>query len=366
MISAALIPDPDPLSAAAPVWLFRLLLWLTFFLHLVPMNLVLGGSLLVLWARLRPGLPVREEVVRWFTAMLPVAVAATVTFGVAALLFSQVLYGRLLYTSSILIGWWWLSVIPIVILAYYAVYLSAFRGERWSQRVGLAMSGLTAVCFIAVSFIYSTNMSLMIRPSVFDGKYQSAPWGTNLNLGDPTWFPRWSHMVLGAVAVAALAIAWHGYAAWKRGELPSSQLYRYGIGVFCFATGLNLVVGTVFLLSFPRDLLLELLRYSPAGTTELVAGFATGFVALGLAVLALQARHPSLFLGGTLAATLVTLILMLLLRDSIREVSLVGVVQPPSSVEPQWTPIVLFALLLAGAASTVWWMVRKLGTEPRS
>ena len=60
---------------------------------------------------------------------LPVAIAATVTLGVAPLLFVQVLYGRLFFTSSILMAWFWLAIVPLVILAYYGAYLLAFRGE---------------------------------------------------------------------------------------------------------------------------------------------------------------------------------------------------------------------------------------------
>ena len=37
------IPQPDPLALPAPAWLLWALLLLTFFLHVIPMNLVLGG-----------------------------------------------------------------------------------------------------------------------------------------------------------------------------------------------------------------------------------------------------------------------------------------------------------------------------------
>ena len=38
------IPQPDPLALPAPAWLLWALLMLTFFLHVIPMNLVLGGA----------------------------------------------------------------------------------------------------------------------------------------------------------------------------------------------------------------------------------------------------------------------------------------------------------------------------------
>ncbi|HMO23392.1 MAG TPA: hypothetical protein PKC98_20715 [Candidatus Melainabacteria bacterium] len=44
MEGLALIPDYQPIPLPAPVWLLQLLLVLGFFLHAVPMNVVLGGG----------------------------------------------------------------------------------------------------------------------------------------------------------------------------------------------------------------------------------------------------------------------------------------------------------------------------------
>ena len=45
------IPLLDPIPLPAPAWLLSALLALTFTLHLIPMNLVLGGSILAVVAR---------------------------------------------------------------------------------------------------------------------------------------------------------------------------------------------------------------------------------------------------------------------------------------------------------------------------
>ena len=44
------------------------------------------------------------------------------------MLFLQVLHGNLIYTSSILMGVYWLSVIGLFILAYYRAYLYKMAG----------------------------------------------------------------------------------------------------------------------------------------------------------------------------------------------------------------------------------------------
>ena len=48
-----LIPTLDPNPLPAPYWVFKLLLIVTFFLHIVAMNFVLGGGVLALVSKWR-------------------------------------------------------------------------------------------------------------------------------------------------------------------------------------------------------------------------------------------------------------------------------------------------------------------------
>ena len=167
------IAQPDPLSQPAPSWLAWLLLLLTFVLHLLPMNLVLGGSIIAAVARVRGrggDHPQHAELARWFGKATPVAIAAAITFGVAPLLFLQVLYGRLFFTSAILMGWFWLSVIVLLILAYYGAYLLAFKGDRLGGAQG-PVAWVAALLFLVIGFLYSNNMTLMLRPDTFVERY---------------------------------------------------------------------------------------------------------------------------------------------------------------------------------------------------
>ena len=88
------IPPLDPMPVPAPIWLLKALLWLTFSIHLVFMNLTLGGALLAAVYAFR-GRERDRSVSRSLAKMLPFTMAFTITFGVAPLLFVQVLYGPL-------------------------------------------------------------------------------------------------------------------------------------------------------------------------------------------------------------------------------------------------------------------------------
>ncbi len=101
------IPDVDPMPLPGPVWLLKTLLLTVFFLHLVFMNCTLAGGITALFNAIRGRSemhPMSRKLARDLGKMLPIFVSFTVTLGVAALLFVQVLYGNLLYTRSILIG----------------------------------------------------------------------------------------------------------------------------------------------------------------------------------------------------------------------------------------------------------------------
>jgi len=162
------IPRPEPLPLPAPPWLIWILLLVTFLLHVLAMNSILGGSILATFARIK-GSGHYDTFFRTFVKILPVAIATTITLGVPPLLFVQVFYGRLLYTSSVLMGWFWFSVIPLLILAYYGSYVLAFKTDSSSKWKWLIW--VVVVILLIIAFIYTNNMSLMLRPEVFVEKY---------------------------------------------------------------------------------------------------------------------------------------------------------------------------------------------------
>ena len=151
------IPHVDPLPLPGPVWLFTALLLVVFTLHLAAMNSALGGGIWTLWNYLRgrhASHPYSQRLATELAAMLPVFLAFTVTLGVAALLFVQVLFGNFLYASSILIGVLWLAVIPLVMVAYYGLYYFSYKAQE-----GKGIGG----CVLAISVCVLLGIALHLR-----------------------------------------------------------------------------------------------------------------------------------------------------------------------------------------------------------
>ncbi len=131
--------------------------------------------------------------------------ALTVNLGVPPLLFLQVLYGQFLYSSAILSAVYWMLLVAVVMSSYGLLYVHAGRAKRglFGGAAGLPLS--LAVCgLLATSFILTNVMSLMLRPDSWSQYFFDAK-GTILNLGDPTFLPRWLHFVFASLAVGGLS-----------------------------------------------------------------------------------------------------------------------------------------------------------------
>jgi hypothetical protein len=362
------IPQLDPIPLPAPAWLLWGLLLLTFVLHLLPMNFVLGGSLIAIVTRRRARGRAGSHEARladWFSHAMPVVIAATVTLGVAALLFVQVLYGRLFFASSIVMGWFWLAVVPLVIVAYYSAYAAAFRAE---PRIGgrAPLMWVMWACFLAVGFIYTNNMTLMLRPAEIAARYQADARGLHLNLGDLTVVPRFLHMLVGAVAVSGLVVAFLGVARRRREPEFGAWAIRHGALWFLIATGVNVVVGLAWFVTLPRDTMLQLMGRDLFATAVFGSGIVMGLIAMGLVGMTALSTRPVGVAAAGAGATLLTIVLMILNRDQVRQAALDGAGFAPAQwIAPQWGPIAIFAVLLVAAIAVVIWMVAKLATAPR-
>ena len=345
MDPAALIPRPDSIPVAWG-W-FEILLLLTFVVHLLFMNAVLGTVLLSAYreftGRAGPGSGIEEA-----SRKTPTALALTVNLAVPPLLFLQVLYGQFLYTSSVLMAAWWLSIIGLVILAYYGLYLYDFRFERLGARRALVI-GCVAALLLAVSFLLVNNMTLMLQPERWTA-YMSQRNGTLLNLGDPTLWPRWLHFVTASVAVGGLWLAILGRLAKGRGEANADARIESGMACFFYATLVQLVMGLWFLLALPTDVKLLFFTSAPH-VLMLCLGLAGAGVSLWLAH-----RRKVWPTAGALA---VTVALMAVIRDLVRSAYLDRYFKPSDlQVVPQYSSLILFLITLVAGLAALAYMLR--------
>lgn len=361
-MSPAMLPALDPAPLPAPAWLFQGLLLATFLVHLLFMNVALGGTLIGAVHRIlarRPEDPGRA-LGRMVLGLLSPALSFTITTGVAPLLFVQLLYAQVFYPATIVIGWVWLGLLVLLVVGYYAVYLAKFQvgGEgavpAW---MSLAAAGLVAIALIQVL----ANL-LQITP----GRWAEVGLRLGAAVQDPTLLPRYLHFLLGSLAVAGLFLAL--LAVERERQAPGGEVYpwiaRRGVRWALVATALQLLDGFWFLFALPREVLVPLMqgRFPETPTLALGIGLALLLLML-LSRLTDPVRQRSL-LHAAAAALLATLLAMVLLRDMVRGLYLAPYLRLQGlPVQTQAEVLLLFLLLFVAGLATVGWMLLRVIRE---
>ncbi|MCX5865047.1 MAG: hypothetical protein NTW42_08265 [Deltaproteobacteria bacterium] len=352
MDPAQLIPSPDTIPA--PWGFFELLLILTFFTHLVFMNAMLGSAMIALIREMRtpaadppPCLDIASK--------LPYTIAFAVNFGVAPLLFLQVLYGHFIYTSSILMGAYWLSIIGLLILAYYSAYLYKMAGNLPATTRKRALT-TSLLLLLAIAFFFVNNITLMQNPQIWSA-YFHRPDGTFLNLADPTLLPRYLHFVVASVAVGGIFLAILAFFQLKNGAPGAAKRLSLGMKWFTYATVVEIGTGIPFLFSLPKNV------------HQMFIGSAPLHTALFLA--ALVATCCSIYYGikervwPTTVALAATILFMVLVRDLARQAYLAKYFHPSDlQVVPQWSPMFLFLAILVIGVAIIIYMLKLAARVP--
>ncbi len=343
MDAIPLIPIPEAIPA--PWLVFEILGVLLFMVHILLINVVVGGALLALFSRQPKEAGLTGAIVKKIPSML----ALGVTFGVAPLLFLQVVYGHLIYSSSVLMAAYWLLIIPLLIIAYYSTYIHVRTGMRWLARASI---GLAAVIFLYIGFIYTNNMTLMLQPEKW-AAYFSQRGGTILNLGDATLWPRYLHFVIASVAIAGLfsSLVWR--LRGRKGMPGSEEQVKAGLKLFGIATCIQIAVGFWFLIALPRDQMLAFMGGNIYYTILLVLGV---ILAIGALVLAFSGK-----LMPTLIHLLALTLVMVLNRLAVRDLFIGRFFKVADlTLKPQYDVMILFFIILAIGLLAVWYMVRAM------
>ena len=336
------MPIPPGSAITAPWGVFEFLLLVTFAAHLLAMNAALGGTLLALFT------PGRDRGPAGFLARrLPTSVAVTVNLGVPPLLFASVLYGQYLYTAAILSAVTWLSLFMVVMLAYALLY--AFQSRAARPGSGLIVA-VAAMLLLSASLILVNVSTLSVRPDVW-GAYFDQPGGGILNVGDPTFVPRWLHFVAASLAVGGLFLALSSRKAAAAGDSDAAGRMRLGLGWFVWATVSQAPVGLWFLVSLPGEVMGRFL-----GGDELATS------ALGLAlILAGAALYKGVCgsVGSAVWLTAATVLGMAFVRELVRRATLAKQFAPESlPVAVQLGPMAMFAASALVAGAGIVWVVR--------
>ncbi len=341
----ALIPTPEAIPA--PPWVFIVLEQLLFLLHIIVINVVVGGLLILLFRRFsgrKEALPADQPA----SAKLPILIALGINFGIPPLLFLQVVFGHLFYTSSVLMATWWILIIPLLIVAYYGAYIHAIK---YADVPGLSKAALVIATLILlyIGFMLVTNNSLMEQPERWTA-YFGNRGGTLLNLGDPAFWPRYFHFIAASVAVGGLAFAIF-YRMRKADDDTRELRVKQGLLIFAIATSVQVAIGFWYLLAIPSGLIPGFMGQDLLSTIVLMVGIAAGIGALIFGFLGK--------LTGAVVHLLITLVAMIVTRYNLRMMYLADNFEPGSLViSPQYGILALFLIILIIGVGSIIYMLK--------
>ncbi|HTY79965.1 MAG TPA: cytochrome c [Candidatus Bathyarchaeia archaeon] len=267
---ATATPVPHDLPLPLPVGreVLQVLIVVFFLLHILFVNLMVGGSLLAFgleWMGLRR--PEYDRLARRVAATITVNKSLAVVLGVGPLLSMNLLYTVYFYAANALTGIAWVMVLPMIAGAFLLAYAHKYSWDRLARHkaLHLALAGMALLLFLAVPLVFLANANTMLFPERW-----AEVRGFFSTLLLPNVLPRYLHFLLSSVAVTGLFLA--GYLGRARFPVETAlsgftraRLRRGFYTVTLVASALQFVAGPLLYFTLPT-------RGVTAAVTVAVAG----------------------------------------------------------------------------------------------
>ncbi|WP_297988892.1 cytochrome c class I [Anoxybacillus sp.] len=315
------IPPDFPLPIPGNLSLLEFLIVLTFILHIIFVNFTLSfatGAVALEGVGMLKRSKRLDDMARICSFHASVHKSIAVVLGVAPLLIISVIYTQYFYTSTLLIGKAWLSIIILLITAFLLLYLYKFSWEKWENKKGLHfIVGLVASAILLfIPLIFIVNIVSMLYPE----KWASANGFFHSLVHHPQIWQRYAHFILASLAAGGLYM--YFYFTWKQKKQTLSDVERAlkigGVKVTFWMTLLQLVFGSLLLISFRRDVMLLFMGDDLLLTTLLLASILLTIMLCALLYIVMKKDTPKWFYAS-IACFILIVGLMGWMRHEVRE-----------------------------------------------
>ncbi|MFN3922001.1 MAG: hypothetical protein ACK4K4_06345, partial [Caldimicrobium sp.] len=150
-ISSYLNAMRDAAGLPSPAIIFDILLVLTFALHILLVNLVLGSLALIIWGKIK-GSEYSLKLSSSLSRLLVISISWAIVLGVAPLLFIQVIYDPFWYTANTLSALWALLFLVFIALGFTLLYLFYLRGG-YEGKGNIFLVILSGVLFLLAGIV---------------------------------------------------------------------------------------------------------------------------------------------------------------------------------------------------------------------
>ncbi len=246
----------DPAGAPFFPVVFQVLQVLTWALHMLFVYPAIGGLLVAIYSFTRKD-ENWQRLARATLELSKVSVSLAIVLGVAPLLFYQVIYDPLWYTSANLSASWYIMFIVFLLIGYYLVWASYFTKTKPST--ALVFSILGVVFLLMVGFIIHVVNYQSLYPEKWVEWYTSG--GTTMNTSG--WniyvFNIWRYpafLVFPSVSVTGVFMMLYGWYFSGRKDMEQSYLdwaSQVGAKLALYAGVPWIVAHVLYILSTPAQ-----------------------------------------------------------------------------------------------------------------
>ncbi|MBU1100772.1 MAG: cytochrome C [Bacteroidetes bacterium] len=248
------IPRDIPLPLPLPEWILISLLIISFLAHILFINLMLGGSVLTVIFQIMGLKKEKYDKLAYEIAnTITVNKSLAVVLGVAPLLVINALYTIYFYSANALTANLWISIIPLLIIAFLVTYYHKYNWEKYkgNKRTHIAIGLVATLIFLFIPLIFLTNINLMIFPERWAevrGAFSAMIFWNVI--------PRYLHFLAGTTAITGLFIV--GYFGRKSfpfeerlSDFSREEIKRLGYKLTFYVTISQIVFGPFVLFTLP-------------------------------------------------------------------------------------------------------------------
>ncbi len=277
----------DPMGVPFYPWLFQVLMVLTFALHIIFVNLAIGGSFMAVYEHYKKG-EFNKKLSRFLARSSTVNLSAAVVLGVAPLLFVQVIYDPFWYVSNVLSAWWAVGFLCFVTGAFLSLYAFYLKRNPDTGMKGFGFFGwVTFGLLLLAGFSMHLLSFQFLEPEKWKAWYLT---GTMMNTSGTTVYDfrisRYLHFIIASFAITGVFMMLYGWFFSKRKDMDKEYLHWValsGAKLALWGTVVAMIMGIWWLFSVPS-------QFHFAGNPFLLLGVALGVVFL--IVLVMAQREP--------------------------------------------------------------------------
>ena len=248
------LPLPLPLNEVT----LKSLLVPLFLLHIVFVNLMVGGSILTaVYELLGVKRPHYDRLAWHIAATVTVNQSLAIVLGIGPLLAITLVYAVQFTSANASTGHAWVLIIPLTTLAFLATYLHKFTWNRWNTGVAkglhIVLGMLATLLFLAIPWIFLANVHLMQYPEHW---YDIHDFWSSLRIDNYSVCFRYLHFVAACLCVTALFLCvWLTRSQRAIAALPNEftkgSIRRHFYKLAFYVSLIQFVVGPITLAVMP-------------------------------------------------------------------------------------------------------------------